>query len=350
MRKMLKEIFKILGIVIAIAIIIIFVLLFVIKAEQEPVDGKEPEKISIGYELIRDYYNEVTEKFGEDVCSGYIFNDPGLIDIMASTLRDQILMWSVNDNIEYKDDFAWITNELPAKQANLAKLLAEKKSTRVKYKQSGGNAYGKMPQDIYRENKSSIVVVFLAEGGKYKSLGSGFVISEDGVIVTNQHVVDITDENNTNKLNEKINIVVGFPDNHSVYAVESVIMTDTKKDIALLKLKSDKNKFKPVTLSSTNNLTVGEQIYSIGSPLGFSNSFLDGLISGYRINNENKLKYLQISIPVDAGNSGGPVFNRSGQVVGIVRGSLNRTVSLTNRSINFAIPIEYLLDYIKKLK
>jgi serine protease Do len=137
-----------------------------------------------------------------------------------------------------------------------------------------------------------------------QSLGSGFIISEDGYILTNAHVVAEADEVN-----------VRLTDNREFDA--KVVGTDPPTDVALLKI--DAKGLPVAPLGNSKNAEVGEWVAAIGSPFGFDNSVTAGIISvkGRTLPDGNYVSFLQTDVAVNPGNSGGPLFNLNGEVIGI---------------------------------
>ncbi len=168
-----------------------------------------------------------------------------------------------------------------------------------------------------------------------KSLGSGFIISGDGYVVTNHHVVVEADE-----------IIVKLSDRREFIA--ELIGSDPRSDIALLKIKADNLPI--VKLGSANDLKVGQWVLAIGSPFGFDHSVTSGIVSakGRSLPNENYVPFIQTDVAINPGNSGGPLFNMSGEVVGINSQIYSRTGGFMG--LSFAIPVEVAMDVIDQIK
>src|SRR5690606_20063164 len=145
-----------------------------------------------------------------------------------------------------------------------------------------------------------------------QSLGSGFIISADGYVLTNAHVVESAEEI-TVKLNDKREFKA------------KVIGTDRKTDIALLKI--DATGLPAVRIGDPNRLKVGEWVIAIGSPFGFESTVTAGIVSakGRSLPQENFVPFIQTDVAVNPGNSGGPLFNLRGEVVGINSQIYSRT-------------------------
>lgn len=168
-----------------------------------------------------------------------------------------------------------------------------------------------------------------------KSLGSGFIISADGYILTNAHVVNSADEI-TVKLNDK-----------REFRAE-IIGADRKTDIALLKIEA--SNLPKVTQGDPSKLRVGEWVVAIGSPFGFENSVTAGIVSakGRSLAQENYVPFIQTDVAINPGNSGGPLFNMKGEVVGINSQIYSRTGGYMG--LSFAIPIDVATDISNQLK
>jgi serine protease Do len=168
-----------------------------------------------------------------------------------------------------------------------------------------------------------------------RSLGSGFIISADGYILTNAHVVDGADEIN-----------VRFTDKREFKA--KVIGTDRRTDIAVIKI--DAGQLPVVKFGDPTRLKVGEWVVAIGSPFGFENTVTAGIVSakGRSLPQENFVPFIQTDVAINPGNSGGPLFNMRGEVVGINSQIYSRTGGFMG--LSFAIPIDVALDIQKQLR
>src|SRR3990172_4468893 len=168
-----------------------------------------------------------------------------------------------------------------------------------------------------------------------RSLGSGFVISGDGYILTNAHVVDNADE-----------ITVKLTDKREYRA--RVIGADKRTDIALLKIEA--SGLPAVRLGDPNRLRVGEWVVAIGSPFGFESTVTAGIVSakGRSLPQENFVPFIQTDAAINPGNSGGPLFNMKGEVVGINSQIYSRTGGFMG--LSFAIPIDVAMDIQSQLR
>lgn len=168
-----------------------------------------------------------------------------------------------------------------------------------------------------------------------RSLGSGFIISADGYILTNAHVVDAADE-----------VTVRLTDRREFPA--KVIGSDRRTDVALIKI--DAENLPRVTIGKPEQLRVGEWVAAIGSPFGFENSITAGIVSakGRSLPQENYVPFIQTDVAINPGNSGGPLFNMSGEVVGINSQIFSRTGGYMG--LSFAIPIDMAIDISDQLR
>ena len=157
-----------------------------------------------------------------------------------------------------------------------------------------------------------------------QSLGSGFIVSADGYILTNAHVVEDADE-----------ATVRLTDQREFKA--KVVGTDKRSDIALLKIPA--KDLPVVNIGDSSKLDVGEWVVAIGSPFGFNNSVSQGIVSakGRNLPGEDIVPFIQTDVPVNPGNSGGPLFNMNGEVVGINSQIYSRSGGYMG--LSFAIPI-----------
>lgn len=168
-----------------------------------------------------------------------------------------------------------------------------------------------------------------------QSLGSGFIISADGYILTNAHVVQAADEI-TVKLNDKREFKA------------KVIGADRRTDIALIKIEAAS--LPAVKFGNPNKLRVGEWVVAIGSPFGFENTVTAGIVSakGRSLPQENYVPFIQTDVAVNPGNSGGPLFNLKGEVVGINSQIYSRTGGFMG--LSFAIPIDVANEIAEQLR
>lgn len=168
-----------------------------------------------------------------------------------------------------------------------------------------------------------------------RSLGSGFIVSSDGYILTNAHVVDAADE-----------ITVKLTDKREFRA--KVIGSDKRTDVALVKV--DARDLPVVKLGDPSLLRVGEWVLAIGSPFGFDSSVTAGIVSakGRSLPDENYVPFIQTDVAINPGNSGGPLFNMRGEVVGVNSQIYSRTGGYMG--LAFSIPIDVAIDVQNQLR
>ena len=172
-------------------------------------------------------------------------------------------------------------------------------------------------------------------GGEAQSLGSGFIISKDGYILTNHHVVKDADE-----------IFVKFSDRRELGA--KLIGSDERTDVAVLKVEA--NDLPVVAIGDPNKLQVGEWVLAIGSPFGFEQSVTAGIVSakGRSLPGGNYVPFIQTDVAINPGNSGGPLFNMEGQVVGINSQIYSRTGGFMG--LSFSIPMDVVMNVVNQIK
>lgn len=171
---------------------------------------------------------------------------------------------------------------------------------------------------------------------KQSSLGSGFIIDLNGYVLTNNHVIEKADE-----------VVVTLLDKRRIPA--KIIGRDKALDLALLQLKGGRSieKLSPNSLGSSEKLRVGESVFAIGNPFGLTHTVTSGIISA-----KNRTigvgafdNFLQTDASINFGNSGGPLFNLSGEVIGI-----NTAINAQGQGLGFAIPIDEAKRHLEELK
>jgi len=176
------------------------------------------------------------------------------------------------------------------------------------------------------------------EEQKHTSLGSGFIISSDGYILTNNHVVAGADE-----------VTVRLQDRRTFTA--KVVGTDPKYDIALLKL-NDGDSLPTVSIGDSRSLKPGQWVLAIGSPFGFDYTVTQGIVSAVGRNlgssDQPYTSFIQTDVPINRGNSGGPLFNLQGQVVGINSQIYSSTGGY--QGVAFSIPIDVAMNAVQQIK
>jgi hypothetical protein len=165
-----------------------------------------------------------------------------------------------------------------------------------------------------------VSIITSDKDGEPVAQGTGFLVSRDGRIVTNYHVIKGASS-----------AIVKLPDG-AFYDVDGVLAFDKARDLAVIRAHGQN--FRVVTLGNSDRVQVGEEIVAIGSPLSLESTVSSGIVSGIRTIQEEGGKFLQITAPISPGSSGGPLFNMAGEVVGIT------TLYLKGgENLNFAIPV-----------
>jgi Trypsin-like peptidase domain/TPR repeat len=172
--------------------------------------------------------------------------------------------------------------------------------------------------DIVAKAKPAIVEIVTNDAtGKAKTLGTGFFVSPDGLLVTNQHVI------------EGANSISAISNNGSIFLFEHVVAHPPGVDIAILKFHATDVPF--LKLGQSTTAVEGQKVIVIGNPTGLMGTVSDGIISAFR---ENR-SMIQISAPISHGSSGSPVMDENGQVIGVAT-----LISAEVQNLNFAIPVE----------
>ncbi len=227
------------------------------------------------------------------------------------------------------DSFA----DLAAAQSKSVVNISTTKLVRPRFPGHGGfgqNPFGGTPFDQFFQQ-------FFNQMPPREShaLGSGFLISKDGYILTNNHVIDGADE-----------IMVKLKDETELPA--KVIGTDAKLDIALIKIEG--RHFRPVTMGDSDKLRVGDWVVAIGNPFGLEQTVTAGIVSakGRVIGAGPYDNFIQTDAAINPGNSGGPLFNTRGEVIGINTSIITRSGG--SNGIGFAIPINLARSVLTELK
>ncbi len=211
---------------------------------------------------------------------------------------------------------------------------------------SQNNNGQQLPQDIPPEMEELFKHFFNNPGGRggipqppqpkdSQTLGSGFIISDDGYILTNHHVVNGADE-----------ILVKLKDRRQLVA--KLIGSDESTDIALLQV--DAKNLPTVKIGSPEKLQVGEWVLAIGTPFGFEQSVTAGIVSakGRSLPQGNYVPFIQTDVAINPGNSGGPLFNMDGDVVGVNSQIYSRSGGYMG--LSFSIPIDVAMNVVEQIK
>jgi S1-C subfamily serine protease len=178
--------------------------------------------------------------------------------------------------------------------------------------------------------KASVVIVTSDPSGKSLTQGSGFLVTKDGKVVTNLHVVQ-----------GAASAVAKFSDGAS-YEVEGFLGADLSIDIAVLKLRASDKEFPFLRLADADQVSLGQHVIAIGSPMSLENTVSDGIVSALRSAHDldpnlgPNLRVFQTTAPVSPGSSGGALLNMQGEVIGVTSFGM-----VTGQNLNFVIPISY---------
>lgn len=183
--------------------------------------------------------------------------------------------------------------------------------------------------NLFSRNADAVVLIgAVGQSGKDSKAGTGFVITPDGFIVTNYHLLD------------KAKRVIIKLKNNTGYLKVKIVAVDIANDIVLIKVSG--KKLSTVKLGDSDSVKVGQRVVTIGNPLGLAETVSDGLISSLR-NTSKGVGLLQISVPLSPGSSGGPLFDLDGEVVGVTVASHPK-----GQNLNFAVPINVVKPLLKK--
>lgn len=212
------------------------------------------------------------------------------------------------------------------------------------------------PQAIYADAAPSVVTILSLVGESDSPTsagqGSGFVISDDGEIVTNAHVVtDATEAGGSTPINEADEVYVEFGDRNQVPA--EIVGTDLNADVALIKVEPDGLDLNPIELGDSESVQVGAPVAAIGSPFGQEQSMSVGIVSATDRSIDSLTQFkidgaIQTDTSINPGNSGGPLIGADGRVVGIDQ-QIN-TTSGGNEGVGFAVPINLVKRSVEQLR
>jgi putative serine protease PepD len=243
--------------------------------------------------------------------------------------------------------------------ANVLGLVGGGQTTVVKGAYAAFKSSGLTPQQIYEKHAGSVVEITATFPGSYdifgqqtgggQALGTGFVVSEDGYILTNAHVVSESGQ-------AVSTVTVTFKGDGAQGAqVEGVVLgADESTDVALIKVDpSQTPALVPIPLGDSSTVTVGEEVVAIGNPLGLDFSLSSGVVSATdrQLQSPNGATIsggIQTDAAINSGNSGGPLINANGQVIGI-----NEQIASQgggNEGIGFAVPINTAVQIMEQIK
>lgn len=182
---------------------------------------------------------------------------------------------------------------------------------------------------VKRSSDAVVLIVVSTSAGQETGLGSGFLISADGKIVTNHHVI------------KDAHSAIVKLSNGAFFPVSAVIASDADKDLAVIKVNGRNLPF--LELGDADNLHVGDHVLAIGSPLGLEGTVSDGIVSALR--DVAKMKWIQTTAPVSHGNSGGPLLDMNGHVVGVITWGVNLQLG---QNLNFAATANDVKDVLSE--
>ena len=252
--------------------------------------------------------------------------------ILNLTLFSSVLINSVMANSVELPDFTKLVEDNKASIVNISTVRKTNNSNSVN-------------PDIQNEELNDFLKKFFGDKGfeepnkkkpkRSQSMGSGFVYSSNGYIITNHHVIADADQ-----------IIVKLNDKRELDA--KLIGSDPSSDIALLKIKA-KN-LKPVKIGKSENVKVGQWVLAIGSPFGFESTVTAGIVSaiGRSLPNDNYVPFIQTDVAINPGNSGGPLFNLNGEVIGINAQIFSRSGGFMG--LSFAIPMDVADNVVTQIK
>ena len=259
--------------------------------------------------------------------------------VLVAFLSVSLLACTPRDNAKEGQNADKQTGEQTVTLPNFVRLVKEQGPTVVNISAESppdvANGVLSLPEDDPMLEFYRRFGVVPDEGAFHSSLGSGFIISADGYILTNAHVVADTEEIKVKLTNKR------------EYPAE-IVGVDLLTDIALLKI--DAANLQPVKIGDATKLEPGEWVAAIGAPFGFENSVTVGVVSakGRMLPNETYVPFIQTDVAVNPGNSGGPLFSTEGNVVGINSQIYSETGGYMG--ISFAIPIDIAMHIAQQLR
>ena len=217
------------------------------------------------------------------------------------------------------------------------KTLDEKK--KIKFRGSA--------KQIYKNYSNSVFYLYNPEA---KAMGTGFLVDETGLVLSNWHVADKATNMFVWTLPEGGDKSIKFLFEKQDYYMASVIATNKKQDLAIIKVSGLPKSIKPVNLGSDDQIEVGDNVYAIGHPISYPWTFSSGMVSQVRENFEwdyddtftHTANVIQMQTPISTGNSGGPLFSSEGKVVGV-----NTLGETKGQNINFAVAVDQVKQFIK---
>ncbi len=199
-------------------------------------------------------------------------------------------------------------------------------------------AYADLPEKSITEGARLVEEGVVKVSGSLGQ-GSGFIISREGYVVTNFHVVEDQD-------NLKVTLYIRSKNGYDLKTIEKVkvVAANPHMDLALLKMDVPKGlELTRVFLGNSDTVKVGEKVFAIGNPLGLERTVSEGIVSVANRTFGGRIHF-QITAAINPGNSGGPLFNLRGQVIGVTS---SKIFGVGIEGLNFAIPVNYVIDFLK---
>ncbi len=262
--------------------------------------------------------------------------------VVTAMLFMLVLPVSAEQAVRGLPDFTKLVEQNSPSVVNIATSKTLKKGDKTEFPQiqiPDGTPFGELFKRLLPKNIPEHGRGHSMPGGpeteESHSLGSGIIISADGYVMTNHHVIDGADE-----------VIVRLSDRRELAA--TVVGSDKQSDIALLKV--DAKGLPAAVIGSSDKLKVGEWVLAIGSPFGFDHSVTAGIVSGFGRNfrGQNYVPFIQTDVAINPGNSGGPLINLDGEVVGVNAQIFSRSGGYMG--LSFTIPIDVAMEVVDQLK
>ena len=257
------------------------------------------------------------------------------MNIIATNITRMVLVMLISIPVVAQaalPDFTVIVDKAKDSVVNISTKTKPKRSSSQEYnlpELPEGSPFGELFEKFFDRDELD------RRGREAQSLGSGFIISEDGYILTNHHVISGADE-----------VIVRMSNRKEFIA--TVIGSDQASDVAVLKVEAED--LPVLRFGDSEKLKVGAWVLAIGSPFGFDHSVTAGIVSakGRSLPSDNYVPFIQTDVAINPGNSGGPLFNLDGEVIGINSQIYSRTGGFMG--LSFAIPIEMAVDVANQIK
>ena len=257
------------------------------------------------------------------------------MNIIATNITRMVLVMLISIPVVAQaalPDFTVIVDKAKDSVVNISTKTKPKRSSSQEYnlpELPEGSPFGELFEKFFDRDELD------RRGREAQSLGSGFIISEDGYILTNHHVISGADE-----------VIVRMSNRKEFIA--TVIGSDQASDVAVLKVEAED--LPVLQFGDSEKLKVGAWVLAIGSPFGFDHSVTAGIVSakGRSLPSDNYVPFIQTDVAINPGNSGGPLFNLDGEVIGINSQIYSRTGGFMG--LSFAIPIEMAVDVANQIK